>query len=243
LDLGHEAMPSGEIDMSGYPQPPYGGPPQFPPGQYPPGQYPPGAYPPGYPPPGMMMPPPRTSAAAVISLVLGILFCIPGIASLGAMLFGIVGIRATSSPQVRGRGIAITGLIFGLLGVLFWGACAAGGGYYWNTYYKPAGPERALAITFAQDMVGGKPADAAALCEPGVDRKLLETSSAANSSFGPISQTLAFPAFFTRSADGSGTIELSVVVMGANNSKKKMTVQVADHADGTRKVSGWTFLP
>jgi hypothetical protein len=217
--------------MSGYPQPPYGVPPQSPPGQYPPG-----AYPPGYPQPGMM-PASRMSVSAVISLVLGIVFCIFGVTSLGAILFGFIGIRATSDPQVRGRGLAITGLVLGLLGVLGWAGCYGIGGYY---YHATAG-DRVLADTFVQDIVDGKAKEAGALLDPAVDRKQLTASIDSVKTYGTVTPLMTMPSGATRNADGSGTTEVTVI-LGGNNQKHKAIVQIADHADGSRLVTGWNFL-
>lgn len=54
------------------------------------------------------------SAAAVSSLVLSLILCIPGLSVLG-LIFGIVGVAATGGGVRRGRGLAVTGIIFSLL--------------------------------------------------------------------------------------------------------------------------------
>jgi prepilin-type processing-associated H-X9-DG protein len=60
--------------------------------------------------------PTTTSGFAVWSLVCGLLsFCVPVIGNLLAIVFGIIGIVKTGTPQVRGRGMAITGLILGIV--------------------------------------------------------------------------------------------------------------------------------
>jgi prepilin-type processing-associated H-X9-DG protein len=58
----------------------------------------------------------RLSRAALWSLIFGILFFIP-IAALLAIVLGVVGIAKTS--RLRGRGLAISGLILGCLGLAF----------------------------------------------------------------------------------------------------------------------------
>src|SRR5271154_2442314 len=88
-----------------YPPPPGNYPP--PPGSYPP----PGAYPPGFPMPGAR----RTSAAAIVSLIFGILGCIPFVGSTVAIRCGIIGFKAAGRPDVKGRGLAVTGIILGLI--------------------------------------------------------------------------------------------------------------------------------
>jgi len=63
---------------------------------------------------------PKTSGAAIASLVCGILGCIPFLTSILAVILGIVGIKQTGNPQRTGRGLAIAGLLLGLLGIAGW---------------------------------------------------------------------------------------------------------------------------
>ncbi len=60
-----------------------------------------------------------TSGMAITSLVCGCLLCIP-IASLLALIFGIIGIRQTSDPRRGGRGMAIAGTALGGVGIMLW---------------------------------------------------------------------------------------------------------------------------
>lgn len=62
------------------------------------------------------------SALAVSSLVFSLLFCVPFITSLAGVLLGVVGVAVTGPMGRRsGRGIALAGLILGVLGLLGWG--------------------------------------------------------------------------------------------------------------------------
>ena len=83
----------------------------------------------GYAPPaGAAMPyggyPPQArtqgNALAVVSLIFGILsFCLlPVVGSLVAIITGIMGISRTKDPRVSGKGMAITGLVLGCVGLL-----------------------------------------------------------------------------------------------------------------------------
>jgi hypothetical protein len=84
-------------------------------------QYPPTTMPPpAYPQPGMV--PQRTSAAAVTSLIFGIVGCAV-ITGIIAIITGIIGISATKNPNVKGRGMAIAGLILGLIGTIAGAGC------------------------------------------------------------------------------------------------------------------------
>ena len=169
--------------MSQIPPNPYGNPPPQPPyGRPPPQQQPPSygqPYPPqppaGYPlqqgfvPPGFQPPPfagpQKTSAAAIASLVTGILgVCpLPLIGSLPAIILGIVGLRSTGQPNVKGRGLAIAGLILGVLSLLAWG----GGAVRFGGLYAAGAPDRAVARQFLADLSAGNTDAAVAACVPG----------------------------------------------------------------------------
>ncbi len=112
---------------------------QYPPGQYPPGQYPPGQYPPGQYPPGQFAPgqygyppqyfnpaPVRNNPFAITALVLGIVQFVLGLALVGnivaaipAIIFGAIALKQIRLRGERGRGMAIAGLVLGILGVLY----------------------------------------------------------------------------------------------------------------------------
>lgn len=71
--------------------------------------------------------PQRTSIMAIFSLVLSLICCIPGLGLLGA-LFGIgalVGI-SSSRGRVGGKGLAITGIVIGLIVTTLWVLAAYG---------------------------------------------------------------------------------------------------------------------
>jgi hypothetical protein len=119
---------------------------QYPPGG-PPGYPPQGSGPQGYSLPAMT----RTSGAAVCSLVCGLVMCIPGLTGLVAVITGIIGIAETGKPGVKGRGMAIAGLILGILSLAGWGA--VGGGVL--VAFRGAAPQRAFAKTFIADLAAG----------------------------------------------------------------------------------------
>jgi hypothetical protein len=71
--------------------------------------------------------PEGTSTAAVFSLVLGILsLCLLFLAGIPAIILGVIGLRAVgrSGGRLRGRGLAVGGIILGTLGTLC--TCVAG---------------------------------------------------------------------------------------------------------------------
>lgn len=109
--------------MSNYPQPPYGQQPQAPPPGYPP-QY---GYPPqgGYMPPGGYAPvagPTKTSGLAIAALCCALL--VPAIGGLLGIILGILGLKDAKKPGKSGHGLALAGLIIGILNMVAIGGIA-----------------------------------------------------------------------------------------------------------------------
>ncbi|MGA2496576.1 MAG: DUF4190 domain-containing protein [Tepidisphaeraceae bacterium] len=73
------------------------------------------------PPVSIPFPPPaaKTSGLAVASLVCSLILCIPLLGLVGAIL-GIAALGATKRPGVRGRGLAIGGIIVGIMVTFMW---------------------------------------------------------------------------------------------------------------------------
>jgi Domain of unknown function (DUF4190) len=95
---------------------------QYPAGQYPPGQYPPGQY--GY----QYFSPvaARSNRVAIWALVCGIGQFVLGLLLVGnillaipAIICGSIALKQTRLRGERGRGMAIAGLVLGILGVLY----------------------------------------------------------------------------------------------------------------------------
>ena len=104
-----------------------------------------GAY--GYTPPPMQ----RSNGAAIGSLICGILGCVPYITGLVAIILGIIGIRSTRDPQVGGKGMAIAGLVLGIVSILGWSGCLGLGG----VAYISTRPARTAAKQFLTDVSTG----------------------------------------------------------------------------------------
>lgn len=89
--------------------------------------------------PGQAEPPPaRVSVLAVMSLVCSVLCCIPGLGGIGTVL-GVAALVRIGQSQGRlaGRGLAISGIIIGLLVSTLWIAGALGAQAMWR---MAAGP-------------------------------------------------------------------------------------------------------
>ncbi len=153
-------------------------PPSSPPPPYGSARRPPGFPPPGYPPPpgpgyGQVQPQPKTSSAAVASLVLGLLGCVPVVTSLLAVVFGLVGFSASGKPMMKGRGFAVTGLLLGLFGLVVWvGGIAMVGSSHVN-----AAADEVTASRFVADLAAGRVDRAVAACQPGTAVQTVQATS------------------------------------------------------------------
>ncbi len=97
----------------------------------------------------------RLSASSITGFVLGLLFCVPVITSVLALLFSIVGMRATRGGDRSGRGFAIAGLVLGIIGLVLWG----GVGAFTAFLISASAPARAVLHDFASDLAANnKPA-------------------------------------------------------------------------------------
>ncbi|MGA3066973.1 MAG: DUF4190 domain-containing protein [Tepidisphaeraceae bacterium] len=65
----------------------------------------------------MARPQQQPNGMAVASLVCGLILCLP-IASLMAVIFGVIALNKTKDPQVGGKGMAIAGTALGGVGIL-----------------------------------------------------------------------------------------------------------------------------
>jgi hypothetical protein len=102
---------------------------QYPPGQFPTGQYPPGQYPTGqygYQPQFFNPAPARNNPFAIAALccgvgqfILGLAIVLNILAAIPAIIFGALALRQIKLRGERGRGMAIAGLVLGILGVVY----------------------------------------------------------------------------------------------------------------------------
>lgn len=94
--------------------------------------------------------PERTSVLAVLSLILGIV-CVPFFGII-AVFFGVMalfGIKA-SRGRVSGTGLAVTGIVLGIVFSLLWGGCVGMVGFGGNMMIKQVAPAVGTIITSAQ---------------------------------------------------------------------------------------------
>jgi hypothetical protein len=79
---------------------------------------------------------PRVSRVALTALINGLagLLVVPLGCSAAAILFGLWGRRRVARrPDLRGRGLATTGIVLGVIGLALAAVVIAGGGWDWTT--------------------------------------------------------------------------------------------------------------
>jgi prepilin-type processing-associated H-X9-DG protein len=69
---------------------------------------------------------PATSGLAIASLICGLIFFIPLIPALLALIFGFIALRHTKDGQMGGRGLAVAGMICAGASLMLWGTCMLG---------------------------------------------------------------------------------------------------------------------
>lgn len=112
---------------------------------------------PSYPPPG----PPRTNGLALASLIVSIAgFCVLFVGGLVGLVLGILGLRKARDPNVGGRGMAVAGIVLGVLSFLT-SFIIVGSIYYGiHAAFKVSEPQRLVARQFVQDLSSSDPAAA-----------------------------------------------------------------------------------
>ena len=203
--------------MSQFPPPPA---PQQPYGQPPAGD----AY--------AMPPQTKTSGAALASLICGILGCVPFLTGLLAVLFGVIGIKATGSPRTTGRPMAVIGLILGLISLVVW-AMFGGAIYAAVAYTRPA---REAAKQFASDLAAGN-VDAAHARTTGIRREDVAKAAQSVQAFGAFQDT-SMSSASRNNVNGVDTAQVSGVATFAKAGRVPYAVRLVKEG-GTLKVAGF----
>jgi hypothetical protein len=190
-----------------------------------PPQVPPMSPPPvGYYPPA----PKQNNIAAIISLITGILGCIPGV-SLIAIVLGIVGLSKAGKPNVGGKGLAIAGIILGVLGTLGWAGGGLAIGLGARKLIAAGAPARAVAKQFATD-IGNGDADAAIKeCSASMSPDTVRAAVTAAQPWGPFKDS-TFVSIGLNDQNGvkTATVGGSVIFANANKPFNATLIQEGD---------------
>jgi hypothetical protein len=121
---------------------------------------------------GSQLPPQprRTNGAAIASLIFGVLGCIPILGPLLAIVFGFVGVRKARDPNVGGKGLAIAGII---LGVLWLGIYGMFGGAI-VSLVRGTAAERETAKLFVTNLAAGNADAAVAQTDGSIPREQID---------------------------------------------------------------------
>lgn len=209
------------------PPPPPSGSPQYGP---PPGGYPPQ---PGGPVGYGVAPTGRTSGMAIASLVCGLLLCIPVLSQLLAIILGFLGIKDANKPGVGGKGLAITGLILGVVGLLGWAGIGAFG--YWG--YSMARDAADSGRLLVADVQAGKFENIAQYTT--LSEAEMREFAAQMEGWGDI-QSWSMSGFKSEQTTGGTRVVAEGTATFSNAGTKKFNIILGD-AGGTLKIIGIEF--
>jgi hypothetical protein len=78
--------------------------------------------------------PRRTSGVAIAALISSLIICVPFLTSAIGVLLGLIGLFVAGGPRTKGRGLALAGLLIGVVGLVLW---SAGTWYVVDRFYMP----------------------------------------------------------------------------------------------------------
>jgi hypothetical protein len=154
----------------------------------------------------------RTSAAAITSFVLGLISCIPYLTGIAAIVLGLLAIRKSRDPSVTGKGLAIAGLILGIINVLAWSGFAAFVAYG----YSESKPAEAVATQFLKDVSSGN--ITGAIANSGATQTQILKYHAEFADLGTL-QSVNYTGFNTSTWNGHLVIRLSGTATFTNGQK------------------------
>lgn len=178
------------------------------------------------------------NAAAVASLILGILLCIPLLTSVLAIVFAIVGLRKSRSGQAGGRGMAIAGLVLGIVGLAGW---SAGAVVSYTLYHKAAAvvsdlknPGKAVTSSFVRQLSQGDVAGAMRETQSGASRQQAETLALEMKQWGSF-KDVAISSWDITTVNGQTELKLGGRAEFSNASKR-FTITLAKQGNALRVV-------
>jgi hypothetical protein len=179
-----------------------------------------------------LQPATKTSAAAITSLICGILgFCTVGVSSIVAVITGIVGLVATKNPTVKGRGMAIAGLVLGILTLVGWGIF--GISVASMLHITPA--QSSLANQFVSDLSAGNLDAAQAECTANVSATTLLNDSTLLKTWGSGTSVKLIGVHVPNTPAGTTTV---IDAMSYPGGSHNITLQIVDDSSGNPKIDG-----
>lgn len=131
--------------------------------------------------------PERTSLAAILGFIFSLGGCCFGATALLGLplsIMALIGI-GRSNGRVGGRGLAIAGLILGLLNIAAWGSCLGGIGFSWRILESNTlDPTERFFIALQQDQFDGARANLASPAADATDEELIAFREAYRATLG-----------------------------------------------------------
>jgi len=206
---------------------------------YPPGMPP--QVPPGMPPQGGFQPPPaqQGNGMAVASLICSILgFCLIFIGGLLGILFGIMGLKRANQTGGSGRGLAITGIVLGIITLITSSAVVGTGGLAFFGIRKAINQYFSFADDYIRDVSQGN-VDAALAKTSGMTREEVEAQSKELQPMGAY-KSWSFRTQNTNSSAGKTTAQLAGVAHFANGDKN-FDMSITADSNNKPKIESITF--
>jgi hypothetical protein len=150
---------------------------------------------------------------AIASLVLGLLGCVPLITGLLAIVLGVIGIRKGRDTSVGKGGLAVAGLVLGIISVVGW----SGSGGLLGYGYLESKPAGVVAKQFLQDVSAGN-INAAMANSGGFTAAQIQTQNAQMAQFGAL-QSVSISSFNISLFNSQTTMHLGGVATFAKGPK------------------------
>jgi hypothetical protein len=147
-------------------------------------------------------------------MILGILLCVPALTGIGAIAFGIAGVRKAKDPRYGGRGMAVSGIVLGFVNLIGW--ALIGGATYYG--YQQSRPLRQLADNFLTDMSKGDVNAASKHCHSTMAAADLQRVAAQMQPWGKFKDT-TFSQYNMHSGAGGARLELGGTAQFDNTTK------------------------
>ena len=179
----------------------------------------------------------RLSGLAVASLVCGIFVCFPFLSGFLALITGLIALAVTRNPTIRGRGLAIAGLVLGSLSLVCWSG-AVYKGYYTFQHSKP---ERLFVQSYITDLANGRTGKCVQNSTSNVARDKLDSDYKQMQSWGMFQEVFAFPGSWNY-MNRDGTAKLSGTCFYPSGAQHRFTMTLSE-TGGSRKVDSYQWLP
>jgi len=179
--------------------------------------------------------PSRVSAASITSLVCGLIFCIPFVTGIVAVITGFVGISVTGNPGVRGRGMAIAGLILGILSLGLWGLIGFGA---FNVFHGSA-PARLFAQSYIADLAAERLDQCQQNSSPSITPQILQADYVQLKGWGSFQGAVVFP--FARTEQNGVTTFHMMGTCVFSGKQQRVQLSVTD-SSGVLKVDSFQWL-